>query len=246
MLCKKCTHSIDMKTECFTVCEGNCSGAYHAHCVGLSEAAVSVIKKNIIWLCDICLESFHAERFQELIECKQDAEHSGPKVEIIKEINELKIQISNITTMLSGYSRRSTLEESLPLHQVSTPLSSPDALNEVLRESSANHTNEGIACTSTERQHSFSLLLSNVNSCVTEQDIDSLVSKSLGITDIDNRTVTKLVPKWKPCEELDYISFKVVLDEKWKTAALRSSTWPPTIKFREFINRQRCTWYPSS
>lgn len=97
------------------MCEGNCSGAYHAHCVGLSEAAVSVIKKNIIWLCDICLESFHAERFQELIECKQDAEHSGPKVEIIKEINELKIQISNITTMLSGYSRRSTLEESLPL-----------------------------------------------------------------------------------------------------------------------------------
>lgn len=255
MLCKKCTHGIDMKTECFIVCEGKCRERYHARCVELSEDDVSVIKKNVIWLCNDCLAAFHEERYQELIECKQESTHSGPEVEIVKEIKSLKVQIANIAALLSGAVTNSSSEES-SMKIVSTPLTSPDACS-AKRESNSEHGNTNGEW-STKNRHSdnvwhqqeqqsfssFSLLLSNVDNRVTEDDIDALVSKSLGIT--DNVNVTKLVPKWKSCEEMDYISFKVVLDEKWKSTALRPSTWPPTLKCREFVNRHRCTWYPSS
>lgn len=248
MHCTKCTHTVNAETDCFTVCKGSCYRAYHAHCVGLTEATISVFTKNVIWLCDDCLASFRAGRSSESNECTTVSVGSAPEMEIMKEINVLKDQIATVVTMLSGCHQSSTLVESSLQNKISTPISSPDSLNRT-DESNAAEGNSvaGTNCSSSvsKSQQSFSLLLSNLDNRVTEQDIDLLVSNSLGMVDKENVNVTKLVPKWKSCEEMDYISFKVVLDNKWKSTAMKSSTWPQTIKYREFVNRNRNTWYPS-
>lgn len=56
--------------------------------------------------------------------------------------------------------------------------------------------------------------------------------------------VVKLVSRRTDCRLLDYISFKVILKDRWKDLALSNSTWPNGIEFREFECRRKNAWKP--
>lgn len=130
----------------------------------------------------------------------------------------------------------------------STPVSSCMSLDaSKVRSDSGDPFRKKDGCSTMNRDHVFSFVLSNIGNRVTEHDIDVLVSQSLKMTKSDYVEVTKLVPRWKSCKKLDYISFKVVLDEKWKSSALNVSTWPRKIKIREFVSRLNhdTSWYPT-
>ena len=159
---------------------------------------------------------------------------------IAAELIEIKSQIATIN---------STMAKLIPvpaynsIHRHLTPDRAPDT--------SPNSTISARVCTSYcaarhSTEDSFSLLLTNIDRCVTEKEIASLVSESLGAPEPECVNVTKLVPNWKNCEDLDYISFKVILHDRWKTLAMSSSAWPKNVKIREFIHRNKDTWKPTS
>lgn len=242
MHCESCSNSITVKQELFVVC-GKCCNAFHAGCVGLKENALRVLSKNIIWLCDDCLQMFCNDCFRDLMDAPQqtvEVQTEDREAKIMKDVDELKAQVAEIVKILS---LADGLQKSTPPKQSSTPISSPECDGAT---NSANNSTSNVnrLCRDHGRDHSFSLLLSNVDRRVTEQDIDRLVFERLGISNDECFKVTKLVPKWKAYEELDYISFKVDLDERWRKAAISTDTWPREVKCREFINQQRIVWSP--
>ncbi|XP_029731753.2 uncharacterized protein LOC115268007 [Aedes albopictus] len=89
----------------------------------------------------------------------------------------------------------------------------------------------------------FDLLLTNIDGSVSEEDVHLMISRCLGTFENERINVRKLVPRWVDCSALDYVSFKIVLNRKWKSAAMMSSTWPGNIRFREF-KKLRCPWKP--
>lgn len=240
MPCKKCSHPIDAKTDTFTVCQGRCSKTFHAHCVGLTADTVRALCKNVIWLCDDCLVEFGSVRYREKNECMEQQQPPH----IIKDVAELKTQVARIIEMLSEAKQKPSTEN-ISFIRHSTPVSSePSTKISSCSDSSSFSPSRKDDHSTIVRDHSFSLVLSNIDNRVTDHEIGLLVSQSLGTKESDNVRVTKLVPRWKVCEEMDYVSFKVVLDEKWRDAALSVSTWPQQIRYREFVNRRAVTWHP--
>lgn len=214
--------------ELYTICEGKCAGWFHATCVGLSEAALCVLSKNILWMCDVCAYDFY--RARDANGKQHSAEQSAS---IVHELEELKSQVSEINDAIARITLSVT--PSVPIDRHSTPIDSPKTLQNI-----------NTCSTRINADETFSLVLTNIDRCVTEKEIAHLVSCSLCAAEDECLNVSKLVPKWKNCEDLDYISFRVVLDKRWKSAALMPMTWPRGVKFREFANRHNETWKPTS
>lgn len=128
----------------------------------------------------------------------------------------------------------------------STPVV-PASMKRKLTDDNANATdqpelNECLYAESND--HSFSLLLSNIDNATTESDIERLVCRCLGASTGDCIRIVKLVSSRTDCRLLDYISFQVILNIKILPCACQQSTWPDGIKFREFRHRQRNVWKP--
>lgn len=80
----------------------------------------------------------------------------------------------------------------------------------------------------------FWLYLSRLNPLITDDDVQSVVSRCLSTTDpID---VVRLVPKGKDTSNLTFVSFKVGLDPDLKDCALDPASWPSGLQFREFVD----------
>lgn len=244
MPCKKCSLPIDPENELFTRCSGRCSQPFHALCVEdfSADTARALKCRNLIWLCDDCLVEFGSNRYREVDE-------DPHQQQLMNEITELKVQVAEISGMLSdvqltrsteGECSRNFVKHSTPVSNKSPNSTTMHAL--IHRPPSQGEKNE---CSTIDDGRSFSLMLSNINNRVTDGEINQLVSRSLGTAESDIVKVTKLVPRWKDCEELEYVSFKVVLDRKWKNAALNASTWPKQVRYREFVDRRAVAWSPS-
>lgn len=158
-----------------------------------------------------------------------------------QQIVELQNQVSGILTTLAEITLKlNSMPTQLPSHQTqpvssSTLLEGSNCNYECFDE---NHNSSG------ENNESFALYLTNIDSSVSESDINLMVSRCLEVSNEDRIDVKKLVPKWVDCSKLDFVSFKVVLHEKWKLQSLIASTWPRGVKFREFVNRFDHTWKP--
>lgn len=235
--CEKCSLHIDIDKEPFTVCEGICAKSFHAECVGLSVTDLSVLSGNILWLCNGCLTAFCRYREKSSTDA---ATNTSATRSIEDEITELKNTVAGIADTLA----RVTQKIAPIVPHCSTPVSSLkplDGTGEILGEASEN---ERTQASSHEESRDFSLYLTHIDKCATENDISQMVSRSLGAPLSSCNEVVKLVPKWKDINTLDYISFKVVLDRKWEPTAMTASTWPKGVKFREFVNQLNETWRP--
>ncbi|XP_062534865.1 uncharacterized protein LOC134204057 [Armigeres subalbatus] len=148
-----------------------------------------------------------------------------PKCVLHDDIIELKAKIDSIMSMLSSNGECSS--------DTVMKLSTPN--QQTLLDDSARVSNGA--------NYSFALLLTNIDSSVSEDDVQVMVSRCLGACDTECKSIRKLVPRWVDTSSLDYISFKIVLNRKWKSIAMMPSTWPRNVKSREFRQRQ-CTWKP--
>lgn len=240
MECAKCLSSIDARSESFVVCEGECSKSYHIHCVGLLESNMeSLAVKNILWMCDCCLAYFCRKR------SAIETPLTNSSANLASELAEIKSQIHDIVNTLSSITSKSLPDEAV---KSSTPPFSSTQLSNGSRTSCTTdpsfETSDCVleSCSSSKRN--FSLFLTNISSSVTEREIDCMVRRSVGIEKDEEVDILKLVPRWKKESLLDYASFKVVLNMKWKTVVMNPDTWPSGIKFREFLNLGRNTWSP--
>lgn len=249
-VCAKCSLSIDHKADRFIFCEGYCSNFYHCHCVNLSEREVTVLSTNYIWLCDECLDLFQRMRDE-----RDKGENMGPATShaavncpvdersMKAEINELKDAVADIMKTLARLGPTETTVDRPLLH--STPVSTSLSLQDGTSTSGVI-LNNGESSKQGTIDDRFSLFLTNIDASTTEDDIHRLVARALGTGSqypecID---VVKLMSHLRNCRTIDYVSFKVILDNRWKSKAMSPSTWPKGIRFREFVNRHSVTWKP--
>ncbi|XP_021709635.1 uncharacterized protein LOC110679416 [Aedes aegypti] len=172
---------------------------------------------------------------QQYIYC--NAPDPEPKCVLERDVEELKSKVETILSMLASHA------DSVVRH--STPTSSivfDDTVKGSNLISEMSYA-PGRLSESIGGVDNFDLLLTNINATVSEEDVQRMVCRCLGARDNECNNVKKLVPRWVDCSTLDFVSFKIVLDRKWKPAAMMSSTWPKNIKFREF-KRRLCTWKP--
>lgn len=80
----------------------------------------------------------------------------------------------------------------------------------------------------------FLLHFSAFHPTTTEGDISSLVRECLTIGENQQMKVIKLVPKGRDPSTLNFVSFKVGLEEQLKNDALSRESWPQNVLFREF------------
>lgn len=220
--CKKCTTDIDVMNGLYTICEGRCARRFHASCVGVSEADLCALSKNMIWICDECMDEFCKARDGTL---NSPRAHSTASIAV--ELDMLKTAVTRINDAIARISH--IIGPSDPMQRHSPPVSSIDTFHMdeppvVSTPKSSNNTN--VQTSNQSCDESFSLVLSNIDCNVTEGEIVSLVSSSLSVPGPECINVTKLVPRWKQNEKLDFISFKVVLNIRWKQIAMNKTNWP--------------------
>lgn len=241
-VCKKCTQNVDAHTEQFTVCEGECACLFHANCVGLSEddLCTFALKTNIIWMCDECMVKFRRMSGGTWLTSSADS-IKGKAID--DEIRDLKTTVAGILETLSKLAATPVLNDRAPLH--STPVSTNMQFDEMTTSDTdaSNVGNEQQSSQYTERDD-FSLFISNIDSSVSERDIQRMVCLALNTPDPEHIDVSKLVSKWNNSHPPDFISFKVTLNKKWKDQAMNPLIWPKYVKFREFFTRHNVTWRP--
>lgn len=239
----KCCSPIDARSESFVVCEGDCSKSYHTRCVGLSESHAELLAtKNILWMCDSCLDQFYRQRSASSLDKPQHDSSTRIESELVIIKSRIDFIVNTLSNVTSQAMSDVTVASPLPLSSTKLQNDS-DPENELDR----NHVNSCYSLTSsTQRKDSFSLFLTNINSLTTEREIECMVRKSMKVENSEEINVYKLVPKWKDLCQIDYASFKVVMNNSWKTKALDRSTWPPGIKFREFVSVCRNIWSPNA
>lgn len=76
--------------------------------------------------------------------------------------------------------------------------------------------------------------LSAFHPTTTNDEISSLVSKCLCLETDEKPRVAKLVPRGKDPSTLNYVSFKVGVNQNKRDVALSCDSWPEGIQFREF------------
>lgn len=196
--------------------------------------------KGIVWLCGECTDAF--AKWKEI-----STKPTIPVAETVSsEIVDLKTKVDAIIATLTSITQNNV--SSSPVIRHSTPVSYSQLSNGIRTETNSSSTADFSGVEADPMLHTdrnFALLLTNIHNTVSGRDIQQMVSRSLGSSnEFECCSVKKLVPEWVDSNTLDYISFKVVLSEKWKTIAMCPSTWPEGIKFREFVRRRK-TWNPN-
>lgn len=235
--CKKCAICIYTELGMYAVCAGPCGNSFHIGCIDMSRDRLRALSNEIVWMCKECFSAFNTWKAsqQESTSMLPDASSVNTDISLIKS------QVSQIMHKL---------ECIMPLNTSSpTSHSTPIAASEMISGSNSSDMDRNRSApnntpTTTTKDDCFSLLLSNIDSTVPESVVESMVYRCLGVPVEDRIIVKKLVSKHIDCSSLDYISFKIDVKMKWKDKAMRASTWPSDIKFREFQRRPFNTWKP--
>lgn len=197
---------------------------------------------NVLWMCNCCLNRFYKRR--STLRTDEASPVSSPTFE--SELKNIKLQVDEIGKMLLNITSQSI--QHVAEQNSSTPLSSTKLLDGSGPVYTTNSSPEEIACSlglCSPPKQIFSLFLTNIESSVSEREVECMVRQTVGIQKEEAINVFKLVPKGKDLSLLDYASFKITLDVKWQTIVMDSATWPPGIKFREFLNTRGVTWSPN-
>ncbi|XP_062554294.1 uncharacterized protein LOC134219560 [Armigeres subalbatus] len=154
-----------------------------------------------------------------------------PKSALHQDVEELKAKVETIMSLLASNvncSANIVMQHSTPRTSPKCTNTSPYVPNSRIEPFVPyDAPNRSFDCTSVEE--SFALVLTNIDSSVSEKDIQEMVSRCLGACHKECVNVRKLVPRWVDSNTLDYISFKIVRDTKWKSAAMKSTTWPKNV-----------------
>lgn len=246
--CKNCARRIITQVGLYVVCDGPCRNSFHISCIGMSKEQLQSRSNGVLWLCNTCLPCFH--------DWKQSIPSIPTPADTIRmqnDITELKSQVSRILNSLEGISPNKTQRSEFVLRH-STPVTSAGLMNgsnisyenasAIERDQTEQNDEQDQMEETSDGDHSFSLLLTNIDSAASEKDVMMMVCGCLNAPASDCESVIKLVPRRLNCSLLDFVSFKVVLKWRWKSLAMSASTWPIGIQFREFINRKNNTWKP--
>lgn len=236
------------KKDCCTgettvVCEGFCEGIrrFHANCVGLTDEEADVcLYRNIMWMCDDCRNLMEDLRFRSTVNAPKSL--GSP---VTAEVECIRNEIAKISTMINEMNETigSMIinPHTVSLNALSSP---PDEMPPL--SSTKNFPNASSAsCVENYNgtNETFKFYLSNIANDVTEEEVKQMVKDSICVDEI--YAITCLKPRWKDVSTMNFISFKVEIDGRHRTTALKSSIWPKGIRYREFNEHTATTWRPN-
>lgn len=241
--CPKC--KIECKAEqTFVICEAFCVGmsCFHVKCVGLSDdegKACSLSKRNIAWMCGDCKDLIENLKFRATVNKVRSIQQP-----LETRVEQLKAEVEKIGTrmdeLLETTKCRNNTKEIIPVEIVEEPKSSFSRSISPLsstRLSKNQETGPRYISDSPLQLH-----VSNISNDVTEEEVLQMVTDAIGVEEV--LSIECLVPKWKDRSTLDFISFKVKIDENYRRVALKRSNWPKEVRCREFIEFGNTTWTP--
>lgn len=252
--CYNCTHRINTAVGLYAVCEGPCGKSFHITCIGLNKDHLRSLTNGVVWMCRDCSSCFRKWKEGFAVESGT----SDTSLPLYDEISALKAQVAGIMKTLSCITSSTSSADMLIHH--STPISSSMLINgtntsytseahcdkvEEIEQQTMNTMHSDVSEVLGVSDRNFSILLTNIDSSASVTDIKTMVCQCVGAPSNDCENVIKLVPRGVECSTLDYVSFKIVLKEKWRNRAMNASTWPSGVKFRQFINRKVNTWKPT-
>lgn len=241
--CKSCAVCIYTEFGLYAVCAGPCRNSFHISCIGMSREQRKAISQGVVWICKECFPAFN--------DWRSDKPNTSPSTDSnainSDDIAELKSQVSLIMDTLRLISSHSMSPSRTNIVH-STPKASDELMNGTCNNSCDTERDPAEQSTTeqtTTDEQAFSLLLTNIDSNTSENDVRIMVHRCLGVSEEDPVKVVKLVSKHTDCSLLDYISFKVLVKVKYKHIAMLATTWPTGIKFRKFNCRSTGTWRPN-
>lgn len=221
-------------------CEGQCDGHkyFHAKCVGLSyDEGCACLHSNIFWMCDCCRDHIEKGRFR-------NAMTEKPSYATRKEVDCLKSDVERISKLVSQFSTHASSE------QGPSPKGHTGSKRQVI---SADNSSSPLSSTKIDnpdpaaeigKDDLLQLYVTNIAIDVTDCEVQQMVCESIGANNV--RSVKCLVPVWKDTSTMDYVSFKIVVDAKFRNVALKSSNWPAGVRCREFRDSFHTPWRPSN
>lgn len=206
---------------------------------------------NVVWLCDACLFSFRKQRSAKRNDESSCVERDDKKHEIEHTVHQLQTEFVTmkqcfVELQQSLNSQSANNNPAIP--STSTPKSTPQTnfsrertVSQHFNDSSQLRMGSNAETTSTGSRK-FWLFFTRVAKHVSPDAIREMVSHSLRLN--DQPEVVRLVPRWSNIENLRYVSFKVGVDWQYKDQAVKESTWPSGLLFREFEHRESSYWEP--
>lgn len=242
--CGVCKEKI-LDGETFVTCEGFCPRGcrrFHAECVGLKQDECSVLQhRNVLWLCDDCQDLMTKSKFRNTINHIRVASAASCTTEE-NEIQHLKSQMEKMNDTLDRLVHAfSSNSSAIPVASCSNDEETPPRTGEDFAPLSSTML-QPIDPSSTANDSSISLHVSNIANDISQTEVIDMVKDSIGASHISS--IKLLVPAWKDSSTLDFISFKVDVNVKYRKAALDPSSWPEGVRCREFKKRSTTAWRP--
>lgn len=245
--CDRCAKAIKRIDEVIT-CMGFCEHVVHLRCASVDKNLMKTISEssNLHWICDECVKLMKNARFRNAISSvgnaineltkNQEAANAELKTELAKhseQIARLSNQLNSTTPSQPvdnnrrGHKRR-RIDNGL---QVDKPLLGGTRSAENV-----------VVATVPPPTAMFWIYLSRLHPSVESDVVEKITKDGL------NCESAKVIPLIKPGTDvntLNFISFKVGVDPKYRTAALDPTSWPKGVLFREFEDtRARNYWMP--
>lgn len=256
-VCGRCTLPIG-GMERHIRCDGCRKTEYHLSCTKLNvyDLHRCTDNDNLLWMCDHCLYSFRkqfsAPKCDETNKPSDDVRRNEKDDEIDNQevmessMRSLQLEVAEIKQSLSDLKHSINSSQMYDIMQHS---STPQEAGGSRRTVSLNQNDmspllkgSSIQPTSVKDKRKFWIFFTRVAKHVSVDAMKEMVSNSLHLNEPPD--VVKIMPRWSTYDELRYVSFKVGVDCSIKEMALKESTWPSGLLFREFIRRESYYWEP--
>lgn len=241
--CDRCARAMKRLDEAVT-CMGFCDHVAHQRCVSDNKDVVKAISDspNLYWMFAECTNLMKIIRFRNVVSSLgttineitrgQEVANAELKTELAKQreqIAELSKRIGLATPSRAGSnSRRRTEENSQPVKPL---LGGTRTTNEV-----------SVTTVPQPNKTLFWIYLSRLHPSVKPEAIEKITKDGLNCESVK---AIPLVKKGTDLKSLNFISYKVGVDPKHRTAALDPAMWPEGILFREFEDtRFKNYWMP--
>lgn len=248
--CDRCAKTIKRTDEVIT-CMGFCDHVVHLRCGSIDKTLNDSISDlpNLHWMCDECTKLVKIARFRKTV---SSLGHTITELTKYQETAnaELKSVLAKHSEQIAELSNRIN---------VATP-SLPASATSVNRRATKRRRTEndkptvkpliggtkssvdiGIATVQPPKPM-FWIYLSRLHPSVKSESVEKLTMDCLNC---DSAKAIPLIKKGTDVNSLNFISFKVGVDPKYRAIAVDPSSWPKGILFREFEdNRAQSYWMP--
>ena len=250
-VCDHCAKPVQSDGDIVT-CMGFCNQTAHAKCAKMNSAFLKVLheRKNLFWMCDECVKLMKMARFKGALSSISCAvsEIASSHGEVISELKQAILVNAQQMELLSKQVTET----------VTTPLTSRFVTGEPPKKRrreertkankplliGTNSSTSQAVTTVPPPKELFWLYLSRIHPSVKSEAVVELVKNSLQCE--DPVKVFPLLKKDADLNTMNFISFKVGLDTKYRDIALSTSTWPRSLLFREFDDTSsKNYWVPS-